>query len=58
MLFVTISRAGIFMTGQFGSGVVIARTPDGGHFVVHPPNHVDFFLGMGLGLQMGMDVTD
>jgi len=55
LLFITSFRAGIFMTGHFGSGLVIARNPDGSGWSA--PSAISFF-GTGLGFQMGMDVTD
>jgi len=55
LLFITSFRAGIFMTGHFGSGLVIARSPDGNGWSA--PSAINYF-GTGLGLQMGVDVTD
>lgn len=52
--FLTNARAGIFMTGHFGSGLVVARLPDGSWSA---PSAVGY-VGTGFGLQGGFDLTD
>jgi lipid-binding SYLF domain-containing protein len=54
VVFLTNARAGIFMTGHVGSGLVVARNTDGSWSA---PSAV-FYLGSGMGLQGGADVTD
>jgi hypothetical protein len=52
--FLTNGRAGLFTTAQFGSGLVIARLPDGSWSA---PSAIGY-LGAGMGLQVGADITD
>lgn len=54
VVFLTNARAGIFMTGHVGSGLVVARNSDGSWSA---PSAV-FYLGSGMGLQGGADMTD
>lgn len=52
--FLTNARAGIFMTGHIGTGLVIAKQPDG---TWSAPSAIQY-LGTGFGLQGGFDLTD
>jgi lipid-binding SYLF domain-containing protein len=52
--FLTSGRAGVVMTGQIGTGLVIARLPDGSWSA---PSAIGY-LGGGFGMQMGADLTD
>eukprot|EP00635_Sarcinochrysidales_sp_CCMP3193_P013855 CAMPEP_0118906746 /NCGR_PEP_ID=MMETSP1166-20130328/10452_1 /TAXON_ID=1104430 /ORGANISM="Chrysoreinhardia sp, Strain CCMP3193" /LENGTH=590 /DNA_ID=CAMNT_0006846087 /DNA_START=107 /DNA_END=1879 /DNA_ORIENTATION=+ len=54
LAFVTTMQAGFFFSGRVGSGLVIARTPDGGWSA---PSAV-CTAGAGWGLQIGGEVTD
>ena len=54
LAFVTTMQAGFFFSGRMGSGLVIARTPDGGWSA---PSAV-CTAGAGWGLQIGGEVTD
>jgi lipid-binding SYLF domain-containing protein len=50
----TTLRAGYFVTGAIGSGLLVARLPDGSW---SPPSAISV-LNMGAGLQLGVDVYD
>lgn len=52
--FLTMARAGIFMTGHFGTGCVLKRLKDG---TWSAPSAVGY-IGTGFGLQGGADLTD
>jgi lipid-binding SYLF domain-containing protein len=54
LCFLTNARAGIFMTGHVGCGLVISKLPDGNWSA---PSAISY-LGTGLGLQGGFDLTD
>lgn len=54
LAFVTTMQAGFFFSARMGSGLVIARTPDGGWSA---PSAV-CTAGAGWGLQIGGEVTD
>ncbi|TFJ83605.1 hypothetical protein NSK_004710 [Nannochloropsis salina CCMP1776] len=54
VVFLTNARAGIFMTGHIGTGLVVARNPDGSWSA---PSAIGY-IGTGWGLQGGADVTD
>lgn len=54
LAFVTTMQAGFFFSARVGSGLVIARTPDGGWSA---PSAV-CTAGAGWGLQIGGEVTD
>lgn len=54
VVFLTTGRAGLFLTGHLGSGLVVGHLPDGSWSA---PSAI-FFLGTGFGLQGGFDVTD
>lgn len=54
VVFLTVARAGIFMTGHIGSGLVVARNMDGSWSA---PSAV-LYLGTGMGMQGGADLTD
>ncbi|CAG8602612.1 14515_t:CDS:2 [Ambispora leptoticha] len=51
----TIFKAGMFWSGQVGSGVVIARLEDSDEW--SPPSCISIG-GLGFGMQMGADVSD
>jgi SH3 domain-containing YSC84-like protein 1 len=52
--FLTNARAGFFMTGHIGTGLVISKLPDGNWSA---PSAIGY-LGTGFGLQGGFDLTD
>lgn len=52
--FLTNARAGIFMTGHIGTGLVVAKLPNGEWSA---PSAVQY-VGTGFGLQGGFDLTD
>ncbi len=54
LCFLTNARAGIFMTGTVGSGLVISKLP-GENWSA--PSAISY-IGTGLGLQGGFDLTD
>jgi len=54
LVFMTIARAGAWVSAQFGTGLVITKLPDGSWSA---PCAVSSF-GTGMGLQVGVDVED
>lgn len=54
VVFLTTGRAGLFLTGHLGSGLVVSRL---GESNWSAPSSI-LYLGTGLGLQGGFDVTD
>lgn len=54
LAFLTTVRAGAWVSAQFGTGLVIAKLPDGSWSA---PCAIASF-GTGMGLQVGVDVAD
>lgn len=54
VVFLTIVKAGFMFTGRYGTGIVVAKLPDGRWSA---PSAL-MLTGMGWGLQIGAEVTD
>jgi len=54
LAFLTAAKVGFMITGKVGTGVVIARLPDGGWSA---PSAI-LLIGLGGGLQIGADLSD
>lgn len=54
VVFLTIVKAGFMFTGRYGTGIVVAKLPDGRWSA---PSAL-MLTGMGWGLQVGAEVTD
>jgi hypothetical protein len=54
VVFMTIVKAGFMFTGRYGTGLVVAKLPDG---TWSPPSALSL-TGMGWGLQIGAELTE
>mmetsp|Transcript_20765 Transcript_20765/g.20115 ORF Transcript_20765/g.20115 Transcript_20765/m.20115 type:complete len:385 (-) Transcript_20765:26-1180(-) len=54
VVFMTIVKAGFMFTGRYGTGIVVAKLPDGSW---SPPSALAL-TGMGWGLQIGAELTE